>query len=117
MRKQAVALVLVVTAAMPAAAAELVLFVDGRYLEVRSHEEQGEAIRLRVAPDSFVVVPRARIEWIRDPAQEAAAPPRATVLRVTPTVGEAEPDRPMVSSRPVAPLRPPAVALAARDEG
>ena len=51
--------------AAPVEAREVVEFVDGRYLEIRSYVAQGDLIRLDVDRDSFMVIPVANVDEIR----------------------------------------------------
>jgi len=46
-------------------AREVVEFVDGRYLEIRSYVVQGDFIRLDVDRGSFMVIPVASVDEIR----------------------------------------------------
>jgi len=48
-----------------ALAADVVEFSDGRYLEVRSHSVEGDAIRLEVDRGSFMVIPADSVDTIR----------------------------------------------------
>ena len=57
--------ILVCAAPAPAEAREVVEFVDGRYLEIRSYTVQGDLIRLDVGRGSFLVIPVASVDEIR----------------------------------------------------
>jgi hypothetical protein len=48
------------------AAAEVVEFADGRYLEVRSHAVEGEYLRLTVDDGSFLIFPAYQVDTIRE---------------------------------------------------
>lgn len=84
----AVTLVLLAAGTAAVRAAEVVEFVDGRYLEIRSHRVSGPLIRLDVAQDSFLVVPQSCVDAIRRDRQvvfrgaAAARPVHAQAARV-----------------------------------
>jgi hypothetical protein len=79
--------------AIPAAgAAELVEFVDGRYLRVESHTAVGTFMRLDLTASSFLVIPAERVESIQrggqvvyrskptDPVREYASGPAGSMV-------------------------------------
>lgn len=80
---------LAVVCGWPAAsyADEVVEFTDGRYLQVRSHADEGYYVRLVVGRDSLIIIPANRIDAIRRDQQvvyrcerdEVSTPPLSAV--------------------------------------